>query len=358
MGKTTACGALVAVAVVAAAASADASPGGTKPEPVGMVSLCEGVAHVASGGTVREALAGDELFEGDTLITGAAGKIKVLFRDDSLVTLSGNAKLEVTGYRVDSARKLRQSVLTLVRGKVMSLVSRMYANPQSGFDVKTKTAVAGVRGTRFVVETGEGADRIATFEGSVAVSKADGKGQVTVAAGTYAEIGQTAGAALAMSESLRTQIAGDLMKIDRMPAYAMNLGTLSNKDLLSSSEAVADESERGTHANGRTGKAVSRGSGSGSGGTAGAGAGGEQGQPASDKGAGSPADVAGGQAETVQEPGGGRGGAAETGTDPGSFDGGNPADNGGTGQIGTNGYKRLAVRVWIPQMASFKGKGR
>lgn len=342
------------VAAVFMAIPTDAIAAGAKGEPVGMVSLCEGAAHVVSGGTVREALAGDELFEGDTLLTGAGGKIKVLFRDDSLVTLSGNARIEVTGYRVDAGTKLRKSVLTLVRGKVMSLVSRMYANPESGFEVKTKTAVAGVRGTRFVVETGDGPDRVATFEGTVAVSRTDGKGQVTVAAGNYADVGPTAGAALAMGDSLKARIAGDLMKIDKMPAYAMNMGTLSSKDLLSSSEAVAEAGGRGLLSNGRVGKTVARGGGSG--GTAPGG--GDQGQPATEKGAGAPADASANQSEGAPEPGGGGGrGAAEVGTDPGSFSG-TPADGGGTGQTGTNGVKRLAVRVWLPQGLAMKGKGR
>ncbi|MBI5526173.1 MAG: FecR domain-containing protein [Deltaproteobacteria bacterium] len=340
---------LVIVAAAMAAFSADAQGAGAKGETVGMVSLCEGAAQVVSGGTAREALAGDELYEGDTLLTGAGGKLKVLFRDDSLVTLSGNAKLDITGYRVDASKKLRTSVLTLVRGKVMSLVSRMYANPASGFEVKTKTAVAGVRGTRFVVETGEGPDRVATFEGTVLVSKSDGKGEVTVVAGNYAEVGTVAPSALAMNEDLRTRIAGDLMKVDKMPAYAMNMGTLSNKDLLASSEGVAEEG-RGSYANGRTAKATARGVAPGS-----AAAGGEQGQPAADKVADTPAEAMGPQSESTPEPGGSRG-SGESG-DPTGY-GGNPADNGGTGQVGTNGYKRLVVKIWLPQALGIKGKGR
>jgi hypothetical protein len=339
---------LVVVVAAVAASSASAQGAAAKGEAVGMISLCEGPANVASGGTVREAMAGDELYEGDALSTGAGGKIKVLFRDDSLVTLSGNARLEVTGFRVDASNKLRTSVLTLVRGKVMSLVSRMYANPASGFEVKTKTAVAGVRGTRFVVETGDGPDRIATFEGEVVVSKTDGKGQVSVAAGNYAEVGEAAPAALAMSEGLKSRFAGDLMKVDKMPAYAMNMGTLSSKDLLASSEGVADEGGRGSYANGRTGKATTRGAAPGS-----TGAGGEQGQPAPEKGGATPADALGIPGESAPEPGGGR----EAGTDPSGYSVG-PADNGGTGQTGTNGYKRLVVRIWLPQALGIKGKGR
>lgn len=337
--------ALMAAMVVMAAAGA--AMAGDARVPVGMVSLAEGKADVVSGGAAGEALPGMELFEGDAVVTGEGGKVKILFRDDSLVTVGADARLEISAYAVDPSKKLRKSVLTLAKGKVLNLVSRVFSNPDSKFEVKTHTAVAGVRGTRFVVETGA-KDRIATLEGSVSVRKADGKDEVLVAAGNYTDVGDGVGAALAMSDDLKKSVTGDLQKIDKTPAYAMNLGTLSSRDLISGAEA-SDEGGFGSHANGRVGKA---GRGGGGGGTT------AEGGQTGDKG-GAPA--------TDAQAGGGREVTPTAAGDPttGLYDspGGNEKNGGtggigGPGQTGTNGLSQLHVTINLPTASRLLAKRR
>lgn len=328
MNKTAAL--TVLVLVVAASFPASAAPR----EPIGMISLVEGNAAVITGGQEREALAGGELYEGDVVTTASGGKVKILFRDDSLVTVSAETRIEIATYMVDPASKTRKTVLAVAKGKVLSLVSRVFTNPASMFEVKTKTAVAGVRGTRFVVEAADEGDRIATLEGSVAVRKVGAAGEVLVAAGACTEQKDGAFTAVAMSDDLKARITGDLQKIDKTPSYAMNLGTMSSRDLIGGAEA-SDEAGFGSRANGRTGAAV-RGAGGASGG---------DGAPAAEAGHGDKGgattygDPSAGKEAGTTDMGGGVGGTGSTPCSGGTCNG---------GQTGTLGMTHVTVTIAIP----------
>jgi hypothetical protein len=88
---------------------------------------------------------------GDQLATGADGQLRVLFRDDSVLDLSENSSLVVDQQVFDPAGGTFSSLLKLVGGKARSLVSEYYRNPGATYHVETPTAVAGVRGTSFLV---------------------------------------------------------------------------------------------------------------------------------------------------------------------------------------------------------------
>ena len=83
----------VTLTVLALALAASLPASAAPRAPIGMISLVERKAAVITGGQEREALAGGELYEGDVVTTTSGGKVKILFRDDSLVTVSA------TGWR-------------------------------------------------------------------------------------------------------------------------------------------------------------------------------------------------------------------------------------------------------------------
>lgn len=153
------------------------------------------------------------VYEGDTLVTESEGRVQVAMNDGSEVILSPNSKVKIDEARViepkDEANgkpavatgqdKVRQITLNLLLGRVRSKVVRK-TNEENHFRVRTKSAVAGVRGTEFVASIESGANdkgelewntKVHTFEGKVALGglfpKADGKTpEVDVPAGTYA----------------------------------------------------------------------------------------------------------------------------------------------------------------------------
>jgi hypothetical protein len=121
-------------------------------EEVGAVAAVQGTAEALHPGTSAWAAltAGAPILLGDQLRTGAASKLKVLFRDDSVMTLAPNSQLTVNEQVVPTAGGASRFTLTV--GTVRAVVTEQYGKAGARFEVETPTAVAGVRGTSFIAQ--------------------------------------------------------------------------------------------------------------------------------------------------------------------------------------------------------------
>jgi len=118
---------------------------------VGWVSALEGTAEVQRAGSEAwtPLAAADGLAQGDQVRTSAAARMKILLRDDSVITLGESSQL-----RLDEqvAGPAPQSTLELLFGKIRAIATDRYGATGARFEVKTPTAIAGVRGTEFVAQ--------------------------------------------------------------------------------------------------------------------------------------------------------------------------------------------------------------
>jgi hypothetical protein len=153
-------------------------------ESVGFVAASRGDAQVNE----QAARVGMEVFEGDKLVTGEKSRLKVLFSDDVVLALGSRTAVVVEKHLFDPKSGARRTRLNLLEGKLRSLVQKMVAGSRADFEVKTTNAVAGVRGTEFVLAT-EGDDtKLYTFSGEVELA---GSGEpVLVAAGQGSDVGE------------------------------------------------------------------------------------------------------------------------------------------------------------------------
>lgn len=166
----------------------------------GEIGKHEGAARVihASGPSEvpREGLA---VFNGDIIETKTNGKVRVHLKDGSEMTVAANSRVRIENVHVDDKTGARKVALDLMLGKVRSHVTKKYEGDNS-YTVKTKTAVAGVRGTDFVAsfEPGEKewVSEIRTLEGMVRFDRARPENSdmtkpasgVDVPVGTYASL--------------------------------------------------------------------------------------------------------------------------------------------------------------------------
>lgn len=152
-------------------------------------------------GIVEAPKMGLQVFNGDTFETKHDGKVRVRFidgaDDGSVMTVAANSSVKIENVKIDSKAGSRKIALDLIRGKVRNQVKRKYDGDNS-YTVKTRTAVAGVRGTDFVASFEEGSSgwvsEVRTFEGLVQLEPArarndDGSGpakSIGIPGGTYA----------------------------------------------------------------------------------------------------------------------------------------------------------------------------
>ncbi len=93
-----------------------------------------------------------EIHVNDQIMTGSDGRIRILFTDDSVVSLAENSKLRISKQVYNPAARQRESVIDLFRGRVRSVVSRFLNTQINRFEIRTPTAVAGVRGSEIITE--------------------------------------------------------------------------------------------------------------------------------------------------------------------------------------------------------------
>lgn len=142
----------------------------------GRVLSVEGTPRVerARGGS-EELKRNDPIHIGDTIRTGQ-GRVKLMFEDNSLMTLDRNTDIKISEYLYSPAEQKRESMIDVFSGRVKSLVGR-FLSSQSDFQVRTPTAVAGVRGTHFMIDVDEDST-VTVFDGEVAVQDANGVEQL------------------------------------------------------------------------------------------------------------------------------------------------------------------------------------
>ena len=117
---------------------------------VGKVVAIEGRARIIHQGKGVPATLLAEIYPTDTIITARGSKIKILFIDDSILALGSRSKVSVEKFLYQKKEKKREASFNLTLGKVRVLLGKEYREG-SLYEIKTPTAVAGVRGTHFIV---------------------------------------------------------------------------------------------------------------------------------------------------------------------------------------------------------------
>lgn len=140
-----------------------------------LVMSVRGQVSVQRAGASVTVHTGDILVEADRIETGP----------DSILDLavSGHA-IRIMGQSTASVAELRRSPdgsaksvrMSLEKGGILSSAGKLAAKDR--FEVQTPTAIAGVRGTRFLVQISEGGTRVRLFQGSVMVQSEKGQERV------------------------------------------------------------------------------------------------------------------------------------------------------------------------------------
>lgn len=174
----------VSLLVLAAAIALGRAAGAQ--ETAGTVAALQGRADAQHAGQQAwiALAAGKDVLVGDRLRTGDAARLKLLLRDDSVITLGPKSEL-VLDQQVVRPQGGTSSFSALV-GAVRAVVTERYGTKGSSFEVKTPTAVAGVRGTGFVALVDPGGERtrvIGVYDTTYVRSVTDAAGRHEVAVG-------------------------------------------------------------------------------------------------------------------------------------------------------------------------------
>jgi len=165
-----------------------AAPAGKPTGPkAGNITALLPVAHIVRGSgkqaVTTDAKKGDDLVWNDLIKTEKGGRARVTLADQSILSLGSQAELRI----VKHDAKSQQTTLQMAYGRVRAQVANITRDGGS-FELRTPTAVAGVIGTDFGVDSSSvGGDTFVCLAGAVQVANSD----KTVAGSVQCTAGQT-----------------------------------------------------------------------------------------------------------------------------------------------------------------------
>jgi hypothetical protein len=122
---------------------------------VGMVKVSRGAASIERAGQRLPATPGTRVREGDAIVTGPDGSIGVTFADNSLLSLGPDSRLDVDRFTFDATTHKGSFQTSLERGTLAGVSGTIAKQSPDAMKVRTPAALLGVRGTEFVLRTGE-----------------------------------------------------------------------------------------------------------------------------------------------------------------------------------------------------------
>ncbi len=154
----------------------------------GLINFTTGDVKIINNGQSVTANTGDKITQGMTVKTGAKSIVDIYF-EGSVIRILEKSSVVMTELVKNLTDSKELTELYVENGKVFSKVTRKLTQGEK-FRVNTPTAVAGVRGTEFLVSEENGKSNIACIEGKVAVKEfgSEDSAFVDIEAGKEADI--------------------------------------------------------------------------------------------------------------------------------------------------------------------------
>ena len=156
-----------------------------------LVSFSGGVKVLRADGLTREnATKSMALYEGDRIETEGNGNGKIEFIDQSQLAIGQSTTLKITKYLFNPQTKTRGSLLHLIIGQVRVQVKPYIQWGVGQYQIQTGSAVAGVRGTDFLVRVlTNGVSEFYLMSGSLELRGTEGgRRSISLASDQYSRV--------------------------------------------------------------------------------------------------------------------------------------------------------------------------
>jgi hypothetical protein len=137
--------ALLMLVMVPAALAADA----------GRIKTSRGTAWVERAGARLPATVGTIVRQDDVIVTGGDGAVGITMADDSRLSIGPDTTLAIDRFAFNPTTHEGAQELSLRRGTLAAVSGKLAHQSTEAMKVRTPAAILGVRGTEFLVRTGE-----------------------------------------------------------------------------------------------------------------------------------------------------------------------------------------------------------
>ncbi len=158
----------------------------------GEFKVVKGTVEVISkNGKRQKAKLGLRVFPQDKVVTGKDSRAKIVMVDKNELNVTPDSEIQIAKYEYKPEAGKKNVSINVLYGKIRAKVNQKYEGDNK-FQVKTPSAVAGVRGTDFFTAYNptNNATRVVTFEGRVEFGLPGANGAILKP--VFVGVGQTA----------------------------------------------------------------------------------------------------------------------------------------------------------------------
>lgn len=130
-------------------------PGVIGAQEAGHIKVSRGAVQIERAGQTAPATVGAAVQTGDVVTTGTDGSVGITFLDNSLLSAGPNSVLAIDRFAFDSTTHQGAFESSLRKGTLAVVSGKLAKQSPEAMKVKTPAAVLGVRGTEFLVRTGD-----------------------------------------------------------------------------------------------------------------------------------------------------------------------------------------------------------
>jgi hypothetical protein len=126
---------------------------------IGLVKVAKGTVSLQRGGERMPVAVGSAVQLSDVISTGADGSAGITFSDNSLVSVGPNSVFAIDKYKFDTTTHAGEFEGNLRQGRLAAVSGKMVKQSPESMKIRTPSAIMGVRGTEFVVQVDEPAQK-------------------------------------------------------------------------------------------------------------------------------------------------------------------------------------------------------
>ena len=120
---------------------------------IGIIKTVSGQADVISSNKITvQAIPNMKIYRGDTIRTGSAGTVGIIFDDDTSLALGPGSEIVVKEFLFEPAEHNLSFIARMVRGTFSFISGQITKLAPDKVQLETPEATLGVRGTTFAVE--------------------------------------------------------------------------------------------------------------------------------------------------------------------------------------------------------------
>ncbi len=142
----------------------------------GKVVIAQGEVYALDANNEQRTLARrSDVDEGDTLVTGADGRLQIRFNDNAVLALSPDSRLRISEYHSrDAGNDEEQVLMDLLAGGFRTITGSIGSTDRDAYQVRTPNASIGIRGTHYEAVLAESSLLLGVYDGGIVVSNESG----------------------------------------------------------------------------------------------------------------------------------------------------------------------------------------